>query len=144
MKLYDLNPDPEMSQIIGLLHATVTYNYQRLRRLVEGLTPEEIDYKGPQNELNSIAQLLRHLAVVDLHWVFRLQSKEILPDLKAYFGSMYDDNGMLPMVKGVHLETLLEEYEQIQVMFREVCLNMTDKDLLREVAFAKPPLVYIE
>ncbi len=38
MKTFDLNPDPEMSPIIGLLHATVTYNYQRLLRLVEGLS----------------------------------------------------------------------------------------------------------
>jgi uncharacterized damage-inducible protein DinB len=135
MQQYDLNPDTEMSPIIGLLHSMVTYNFIRLKRLVDGLTQEEIDYKGPKDEHNSIAQLLRHLVVVDLHWVYRLQSSEIPTKLKEKFGPMYDADGKLPMIKNVSLQTLIEEYDQIQEMFRELCKRIRDEDLLEVVPF---------
>jgi hypothetical protein len=70
--LFDLRPNNKMDHIVGLLHATVTDTYLRLKELVRDMTQEEIDYKGPNGDLNSTAQLLRHLAVVDLHWVYRL------------------------------------------------------------------------
>ncbi|KIL36334.1 hypothetical protein SD71_08575 [Cohnella kolymensis] len=124
-----------MSPTVGLLHSMVTYNYQRLNRLVIGLTQDQIDYKGPNNELNSIAQLLRHLAVVDLHWVYRLQSSEVPSELTGKFGPMYDEEGKLPSVRNVPLHVLLEEYEQIQDMFREVCKKLSDADLDKVVPF---------
>ncbi|OWA33536.1 hypothetical protein B9G55_22820 [Saccharibacillus sp. O16] len=113
----------------------VIYNYQRLKRLVGGLTQEEIDYKGTNNELNSIAQLLRHLAVVDLHWVYRLQSMDIPKELKERFGSMYDADGKLPFIKDISLETLLGEYDYIQDQLKDVCTKLSDDDLVRIVPF---------
>lgn len=135
MKLYDLQADPNMSTTIGLLHAMVVYNFQRLQRLVEGMTQEGIDYKGSQGELNSTAQLLRHLAVVDLHWVFRLQSASVPSELLETFGPMYDEDGKIPMVKNVSLQTLLDEYVHIQEMIRVVCLKKSDEDLDQIVPF---------
>ncbi|MNI32741.1 DinB superfamily protein [compost metagenome] len=137
MKLFDLHPDLEMTPMIGLLHATVTYNFNRLKRVVMDLTQEEIDYKGPYGEYNSIAQLLRHLAVVDLHWVFRLQSAKVTTDLMDIYGPMYDENGKLPHVSHVSLETLLDQYGYIQAMLTKVCLNLTDNDMCMEVPFEK-------
>ncbi|WP_233530955.1 DinB family protein [Paenibacillus alkalitolerans] len=129
MKHYDFTPDDRMFPVVGLLHSMVTYNYHRLKLLVDGLTQVEIDYKGPHEELNSIAQLLRHLAVVDLHWVYRLQAKDVPQEYRNRFGPMYDNEGKLPMVKDVPLEKLLEEYDEIQEMFRQICLKLTDNDL---------------
>lgn len=135
MKLFDFRPDPAMSPAIGLLHAMVTYNYERLKRLVEHMTQDEIDYRGSENDLNSTAQLLRHLAVVDLHWVFRLQCDSVPEQLQSSFGPMYDEAGKLPAVKGVTLATLLEQYDSVQAMFRDVCLKKTDEDLEQPVPF---------
>jgi hypothetical protein len=135
LKIYDLHADPSMSPNIGLLHAMVVYNFQRLKRLVEGMTQDEIDYKGPHGELNSIAQLLRHLAVVDLHWVYRLQSASVPSELLEAFGPMNDEDGKIPLIKNVSLQTLLDEYMQIQEMFRGVCLKKTDDDLDEVVPF---------
>lgn len=80
------DPVPRMSPTVGLLHAAVTSNYERLKRLVAGLNQTAIDYRGPQHQMNSIAQLLRHLAVVDLHWVYRLQSMGVLQSLPIASG----------------------------------------------------------
>jgi uncharacterized damage-inducible protein DinB len=135
LKQLDFDLNTEMSPVIGLLHSMVTYNYARLNRLIDGLTQDEIDYKGPMNELNSIAQLLRHLAVVDLHWVYRLQSFEVPTELIEKFGPMYDKDGKLPMIKYISLLTLMGEYDQIQRMFREVCRKISDEDLLKVVPF---------
>lgn len=135
MKRYDFNPDPRMSPTVGLLHAAVTYNYERLKRLVAGLNQTDIDYRGPQNDMNSIAQLLWHLAVVDLHWVYRLQSRQVPPELEARYGPMTDAEGRLPIVRGIPLETLLDEYDYVQDRLREICLGLRDDDLERFVPF---------
>lgn len=135
MKLFDFSPDSEMTPVIGLLHAAVKYNFVRLKQLVEDMTQEEIDYKGPNQELNSAAQLLRHLAVVDLHWVYRLQSKSVPAAYRERFGPMYEEDGKLPMINGISLKALLDEYEEIQDMFRKVCLSKTDDDLSEIVPY---------
>lgn len=135
MSQFDLKPDIRMTPTIGLLHSMVTYNYERLKRLVQGLTQDQIDYRGPDNDLNSISQLLRHLSVVDLHWVYRLQSLEIPKDYIAKYGPMYDSDGKLPYVKDIPLKTLIEQYDLIQEMFREVCMKLSDDDLLKDVPF---------
>jgi len=135
MKHYDFQLDEQMDPAIGLLHSMVVYNYQKLKSLVDGLTQEEIDFKGNNNELNSIAQLLRHLAVVDLHWVYRLQYSNIPEDLKKRYGSMYDEEGKLPHIKHIPLETLLEEYDSVQQFFKNVCLQLSDQDLIKIVPF---------
>lgn len=135
MRVYDFQPNSEMSPTIGLLHGMVTYNFERVARLVQGLTQKQLDYKGPGSNRNSIAQLLRHLAVVDLHWVYRLQSKDIPNEQKEQFGPMYDSLGKLPMVENLSLETMLEQYRQIQNLLTEVCKGLTDDKLEDLVPF---------
>jgi uncharacterized damage-inducible protein DinB len=135
MKTIDFMTDAGMSPAIGLLHSMVTYNYQRLHRLVDGMTQAELDSKGPDGEYNSVAQLLRHLAVTDLHWVYRLQSSDIPAEWQAAYGPMYDAAGKLPAVSNLPLAILLEQYEQVQFMFKQVCLKLTDEDLTKIVPF---------
>jgi len=134
MKRYDLNPAPDMTPVIGLLHATIDYNYRRLLRLVQG-TEDLIDYKGPDVDLNSIAQLLRHMAVVDMHWVYRLQSKEVPGEVLQKFGPMYDEEGKLPAVRDVPLHILLAEYDDVQRQLKQVCARLVDSDLEKTVPF---------
>ncbi|WP_425355421.1 DinB family protein [Saccharibacillus sacchari] len=136
MKHYDLDPDLFMSPIVGLLHSMVDYNYQRLLRLVEGCE-NVIDYKGPDNDLNSIGQLLRHLTVVDLHWVYRLQGREIPNEKINEFGPMYDVEGKLPMIQGISLDVLLSEYAGVQKQLKDVCMRFEDEDLNNIVPFEK-------
>lgn len=135
MRIHDFHPDAEMSQMVGLFHATVKYNYDRLVGIVNGLSQDEIDYRGSSGEANSIAQLIRHLSVVDLHWVFRLQSKQFPFELIEAFGPMYDQDGKLPMVKNIPLEVLLGEYESIQHMLRDACLTLSDESLSKSVPY---------
>jgi uncharacterized damage-inducible protein DinB len=133
--LFDLKPNNKMDQSVGLLHATVSDTYLRLKDLVRDMIQEEIDYKGPNGDLNSTAQLLRHLAVVDLHWVYRLKGEPISEEHKQIFGPMFDEHGRIPLVRGVSLEQLLHEYDQVQQMFESVCMELTDADLNRRVNY---------
>ena len=134
MKHYDLSPDLAMSPTVGLLHAMIDYNYRRLLRLVEG-TEELLDYRGPRGELNSIGQLIRHLTVVDLHWVYRLQSRQVPKAQIQRFGPMYDEDGKLPAVQGLTLTALLSEYEEVQEELKRLCRGLQDEDLERVVPF---------
>lgn len=135
MKTYDLTPDAELTPGIGMLFSMVTYNFNRLKRHLNGLTQNEIDFKGPANDMNSIAQLLRHLTVTDLHWVFRLQSMEMPRHWIDKYGPMYDDDGKIPFIRNVPLETLFSEYDEVQEMLRTVLLQKNDGDLDRPVPF---------
>lgn len=50
-------------------------------------------------------------------------------------GPMYDKDGKLPIVRNIPLHTLLDDYESVQQMLREVCLKKTDDDLSKIVPF---------
>lgn len=132
---YDFQVSEGMDPVVGLLHAMVKYNFERLQSAVVGITQEEIDYRGPNHDQNSIAQQIRHLAVVDLHWVYRLLGTDFPEEMKDHFGPMYDEDGKLPLVNNIPLATLLEEYDHIQQLFKEACLQLTDQDLFRTVRF---------
>ncbi|SLJ96707.1 Protein of unknown function [Paenibacillus sp. RU5A] len=71
--LYDLKGEANMSPVVGLLFAAVIENSQRLQRITEGMSQEEIDYKGPNNNFNSTAQLIKHITYVDLNWAYRIK-----------------------------------------------------------------------
>ncbi|WP_363321619.1 DinB family protein [Polycladomyces subterraneus] len=114
--LFDLRPNNKMDHIVGLLHATVSDTYLRLKELVRNMTQEEIDYRGPNGDLYSTAQLLRHLAVVDLNWVYCFKGETISEEHKQIYGPMFDEHGRIPLVRGVSLEQLLHEYDQVQQM----------------------------
>lgn len=135
LRTYDFQPDLRISPQIGIYYAMVTSNYERLIKQVEGLTQEQIDDRGLTNDRNSIAQLLRHIAVVDLHWVFRLQKNGIPEKLSNEFGPMYDKDGKLPFIEKVPLQTLLNQYKHIHDLFRDVCMHLTDEQLEDIVPF---------
>ncbi|MDP4095401.1 DinB family protein [Paenibacillus sp. P96] len=135
MHLFDLAPQQGMTPVIGMLHAAVEDTYHRLQATCAGLSEEELYYKGPNGSLNSIAQLLKHLAVVDLHWVYRLRGESVPDELVQQFGPMATEEGRLPEIEGVPLEDLFSQYDRVQDMFRQACLILTDEDLERKVPY---------
>ena len=122
----DLAVNHQMAPVIGLLHGMVVTNHTRLKRIVEGISAEETHYHGAEGTYNSIAQLIRHLTVVDLHWVFRLQSMAVPAEWIQKYGEMFAPDGRLPRVEDISIAALLEEYDQIQLMLHDVCLEMGD------------------
>ncbi|WP_246310898.1 DinB family protein [Paenibacillus xylanilyticus] len=131
----DLSPDPAMTPVVGLLHAMVNYNDERLIRLVKDMSAEELQFKGPAHDVNSTAQLLRHISVVLLHWVFRLQSQEVPAGYTEKYGPMFDADGKLPLIPDLTIQTWLQEHSSIREMFRSVCLSLQDHDLERVVPY---------
>lgn len=71
--LYDLKGGANMAPMVGILYSAVKENFQRLQSITNGMLQEEVDYKGPDNNFNSTAQLIRHLMYVDLNWVYRIK-----------------------------------------------------------------------
>ncbi|CAM4272984.1 hypothetical protein BAMA_20555 [Bacillus manliponensis] len=133
----DLHLQADMNPVVALLYATVSDTYERLKQYVAHATQEEIDYKGPDGDLNSIGQLLRHLAVVDLHWVYRLKHEDVPLQLQQKYGPMIGEDGKLPPVANISLEQLLQEYGEVQTMFYLQCKKLTEAELKREVFYEK-------
>ncbi|MDQ6420786.1 DinB family protein [Paenibacillus sp. LHD-117] len=133
--LYDLQGEANMSPIVGILYSAVVENSQRLKLITEGMSQEEIDYKGPTNNFNSTAQLLKHILYVDLNWVYRMKGQPLPLSLKELYGPMIDANNRLPMVKGKSLNTLMSEYDGVIKILKETCTQLTDADLDIVVTF---------
>ena len=110
---------------------------KRLQRLVEGIEKNELSYKGSENNENNIGQLLQHLAVVDLHWVYRLKGEGVPPELENKYGPMLNEMGELPSLRKYKLQELMQDYEAVQHMFYEECMKLTENDLTREVFYEK-------
>ncbi|MWV43379.1 DUF664 domain-containing protein [Paenibacillus sp. HJL G12] len=133
--LFDLKGDANMSPIVGMLYSAVKENDQRLQFITAGMSQAEVDYKGPNNNFNSTAQLIKHLMYVDLNWIFRIKGESLPQSFKEQYGPMIDENNRLPMVKGMSLNTLMSQYVSILEMLKEACTNLTDADLDKVVTF---------
>lgn len=50
-------------------------------------------------------------------------------DLEAKYGPMLDENNQLPQLKGISLEVLLNDYDDVINMIKSLCYQLTDKQL---------------
>ena len=133
--LYDLQGEENMAPVVGMLYSAVKENSQRLKLITDGMLQEEVDYKGPSDNFNSTAQLLRHIMYVDLNWVFRLKGQPLPDSFKEQYGPMLDKDNKLPMVRDISLYTLISEYDFVLDMLRDTCTHLTDADLDKIVLF---------
>ncbi|WP_026701279.1 DinB family protein [Salibacterium aidingense] len=124
-----------MTPTVGLLYSAVKENNQRLKSITEGMSLEEVEYKGPNNNFNSTAQLINHLSYVDLKWVYRIKGESLPPSLEEKYGPALDAEGRLPMIKNKSLGSLVSDYEEIIKMLKETCTQLRDADLERATAF---------
>src|SRR5690242_17645417 len=126
---YDLQGEANMSPIVGILYSAVKENSHRLQLITDGMSQEEVDYKGPNNNFNSTAQLIKHIMYVDLNWVYRMKGQPLPHSLKEQYGPMIDANNRLPMVKGKSLNSLMANYENVLKMLQDTCTQLKDADL---------------
>ncbi|QNU39227.1 DinB family protein [Geobacillus sp. 44B] len=133
--ILDLKGEPKMEPIVGMLFSMVKGNYERLKSIVAGMSQEELDYKGPNQKYNSTAQLIRHLAYVDLKWVYRIKDEPVPKFLEEKYGPMFDKNNQIPLIYGIPLETLLTDYDDVFNMFESVCYQLTDSELNKIVEY---------
>ncbi|GAB6454749.1 MULTISPECIES: DinB family protein [Bacillus] len=133
----DLYLEKNMNPQVAILYATVADTFKRLQKLVEGTDEKELSFKGLKNNKNSIGQLLQHLAVVDLHWVYRLKGEPVPLALDNIYGPMLNEAGELPSLRKHTLQQLMQDYEAVQHMFYEECMKLTENDLTREVFYEK-------
>jgi len=131
----DLQLDDEMEPSVALLYATVADTYKRLKLLVMDVDQEELFFKGANNGMNSIGQLLRHLAVVDLHWVYRFRNQPVPFGVQKEYGPLIDSTGQLPSVKDTTTVDLVNSYEKVQTMFRLECIKLSEKNLTKVVSY---------
>jgi uncharacterized damage-inducible protein DinB len=133
--VFDLIGDPKLEPIVGMLFAMVEENFNRLKKVVEGMSQAELDYKGPNNKYNSTGQLIRHLTYVDLNWTYRIMGDPVPQDLEGKYGPMLDLNNRIPPVSGLSLERLLSDYDEVFRLFTEACLQLTDSQLFHTVEY---------
>ncbi len=85
--------------------------------------------------MNSIGQLLRHLAVVDLHWVYRLKNQQYTSSLQKEYGPLVDAAGQIPSIKDTTIIDLIDSYDKVQTMFRLECTKLSEEGLNNVVSY---------
>lgn len=135
--ILDLKGAHDMQAFTGMLYSMFEENYQRLKSIVAGMSQQELEYKGPDHKYNSTAQLLKHLAYVDLNWVFRIKGEAMPDELEKEYGPMLDEQNQIPEVNGASLEALLESYDAVADMLKTLCMSLTDRELDRVVEYEK-------
>lgn len=133
--MIDFKRDSKMDAKVGILYAMVEGNYERLCSIVEGVSQDELDYKGIKKNGNSIAQLIRHLTDVDLSWVYRIKREAIPAELEEKFGPMLDSTNQLPAIINIPLQDLLTDYDQISAMLKNICCQLTDEEIEQSVDY---------
>lgn len=84
----------DMAPTVSLLYSAVEENTLRLASIVSRMTHSELYYRGAPNK-NSTAQLLHHIANVDIRWVWRIKENRIPDHIEQAYGPMTDENGRL-------------------------------------------------
>ncbi|RUQ32851.1 DinB family protein [Peribacillus cavernae] len=124
-----------MDPVVGMLFSMFDGNYRRLKSIVAGMSQEELDYKGPNLQYNSTAQLIRHLAYVDLNWFYRIKGEQIPEFLEEKYGPMLDENNGIPLIQGISVETLIAEYDEVFDKFKSLSYQLTDSHLNQTVDY---------
>lgn len=130
--MFDL-VSPNLPASLAVPFSLVEHAFRRLRRLVEDMDQDELEYSGPAGAPNSTASLLRHLAVVDLAYLHLIKGEPLPEDLQAEYGPYRDETGRIPVVRGLGAEELLRQYERVIEMAREYLQTLTDADAERPV-----------
>ncbi|TDQ36444.1 DinB family protein [Aureibacillus halotolerans] len=130
----DLQGPQQMAPQVGVFFAMIHENYQRMSSSLEGATLEELEYKGSDNAQNSIAQLVRHLAYIDLRWIYRMRGESLPASSEIAYGPLLVNNA-LPPVQGQTLDVLLAKYDAVMQMLKDTCITLTDQELQRALPF---------
>ncbi|WP_411225261.1 DinB family protein [Priestia filamentosa] len=128
---------PNMDIITGILYSTVSENVCRLKESIEDASEAEIHFKRKEHNENSIAELLKHIAYVDLRWVYRLKCTPIPPELEKEYRPELDEKGNLPSAEGSSLSFLLQQLDAVHQKLKEVCVTLKDENLTKVVSYEK-------
>jgi hypothetical protein len=67
--------------------------------------------------------------------VFRIKGEVIPLELEKKFGPMLDENNQLPLHKGISLDVLTNNYDDVLSMIKTLCCQLTDKQLNQTVEY---------
>ncbi|WFE16121.1 DinB family protein [Bacillus atrophaeus] len=133
----DLAIRDDMAPTVSLLYSAAEENMTRLFSIVNHMTLEQLDYKGRSKTKNSTAQLLHHIANVDMRWVWRIKENRIPEHIIKLYGPMISENGCLPEVKGQPLHYYLNRLQHVLTELRDVCVTLKEADVNRELSYDK-------
>lgn len=131
MPVWDLPVDPELTQpLIAQLYGQLTDAFANLKALVGDMTQEELEYRGPDGNLNSTATLIRHLAMTDQLFLYRFRGEELPEEFVAAF---YMPDHSLPVITGRSQKELLTECTAVREQIKAFLKTRTDADLCQEL-----------
>lgn len=119
---------------LSLLFGQVELAQQWLIWLMQRCEREELEYRGPAGDRNSIATLVLHIAGCNQQWVYELfQQRPIPGDLKERF-IFHTGEGPMPEIAGLTAAELIERHRESVEHVKQYLLTLTDADLDRTVA----------
>lgn len=119
---------------LALLFGQVETAERFLVWLTQRCSQEEMEYRGPAGDRNSIATLILHIAGCNLMWVYPiLQDRPVPEELQGRF-ILHEGDGPMPAVVGLPAAELLDRHRESVAHLREYLLTLSDADLDRTVS----------
>lgn len=131
MTCWDLHSNRITAPMLSTMFGQMQNAFMRLGWIVSDLTQEELEYRGPNGDLNSIATLLWHIPCADAGWLYLARGQEI-PDEYTEEGP----DGNLPVITGRTAQELLDRYQVILDQWEQYLMTQTDDDLHRPIQHA--------
>jgi uncharacterized damage-inducible protein DinB len=124
----------EVAPALSLPLAQLEAAFARLGRIVQGMSQEALDYRGPTGDQNSTAMLICHLAQVDLDYLHGIMGAPVPDELRATYGDYQDEHGKIPVVAGRSATELLDHYGRVIERVRAYLQGTSDEEASRSVA----------
>jgi hypothetical protein len=122
-------PGYEDRPVLGLLVGQLEDAFSRMADGVGRLSQEELEYRGPDGSLNSVATLVLHTAGVYMQYLYdQFLGREVPPAIRETYG-IVDDDAVLPTVTGRTGEELIRLHRQALDRLIAHVSNWTDEDL---------------
>ncbi|HYF92802.1 MAG TPA: DinB family protein [Symbiobacteriaceae bacterium] len=138
MAVYDVQAEKGMDPTITGFWCAYAFGRGRFRRLLEGLTPEQL-VQTPAGFNNSIAALVVHVAAAEVSFAHMIFGKEVPAELKADL-LLDRPQSPLPQPADETVQSLAAKLERSERLIKEALSTLKAEDLDRELSFGTQPL----
>ncbi|MFW9805895.1 MAG: DinB family protein [Candidatus Thorarchaeota archaeon] len=122
-----LDRNSELSPRVALLFSMLERTRRSLRRRVEDLSKDVLDFSPEPKKVETIGTLLLHIAAVEWGWIFEDIAGKEMEYEKWKYGFPLREN--INQIKGEDVEFYLSKLEEVRQDVFNFLKTLSDKDL---------------
>ena len=133
-KIYKLNPPIECSPILGNFIALFNISKERIVDFVERLSISQLDFRGINNDMNSIGTLLMHCAALENQFrILTIENRSLnQQELSTWFGAL-PGSMETNIIIGNPVNYYLNRWDSVRCLTLEALIQKNDEWLFESL-----------